>query len=543
MSDQPGSKASPGLAEADSRPLAYQQERISALLELSKAVKTVLFYPGGHPQLQSSLSQALSNIRPTLQAVGEMAFEVSPRGFFFRSRPVGESYPVLTDLARDMHLRQIKRFALRRDVTPAEFEAFLQLLILDPDKFRSGTLIEEYFRTHRIRGIWVNEIEFGKAFPSARVAQEGRPEPDADQMDKIEPESKPDETMTRASELISILEQEKDPDKFLQITRELEVICHQLIRGNKMKQAWNILGVLSDLAETNRGRAEVLAQYALRSVRALAMDEMLTYLFEQYLISPLEFRRPYLRLFNQAGAKIVAPIINILVRNEVLYSYRSLMDILIQAGPEVREPLESRLHDSREYLVRKICFILGERRERESVPALIPLLDHADMRIRVEAIRALSKIRGQQASRVFISKMNRKTDPETMLAIIQAQGEMKDTNAVPSLISQFRKRRKNLELLEGITDVLGRIGSKEALPVLIRTLDKPGFMHRERRMKLRVKAARALGKIGGESAERALRKHYRGTSDELDQACGQALEALAGKAPKSGRGSGGKVSK
>jgi hypothetical protein len=534
MSDQRGSKVSSRIAKADSRPLAYQQERTNALLELAKAVKTVSFYPEGHPQLQNSLSQALSNIRPILQTMGEMAFEVSPRGFFFQSRPVGESFEVLTELARDMHLRQIKKFALRRSVTSTEFEAFLQLLILDPDKFRSGTLIEEYFRTHQIRGIWVNEIQFGRPFSPGKVAQRDRPEP----------ESRPDETTIRARELLSLLEQERDPDRFLQITREIEVICGQMIHGKKMKQAWYILGVLSDLVETNRGQAEVLAQYALRSVRALAMDEMLTYLLEQYLISPMEFRKPYLRLFKQAGAKLSAPIINILARNEVLYSYRSLMDILIRSGPEIREPLESRLHDSREYLVRKICFILGERRERESVPALTPLLDHPDVRIRKEAIRALSKIRGPQASRVFISKMNRKTDPDTLLAIIQAQGEMKDTHAVPALISQFRKRRKNLELLESIAEVLGRIGSKEALPLLIRTLDKRGLMHRERRMKLRVKAVLALGQIGGESALKALRRHYRGaSSDELDQACGQAIEALGHETPEPLLGPGGKVSK
>lgn len=527
MSDQRSYRTSQGVILAGSKPIAHQQERINALLEISKALKAISFYPKDHPQLLNALSHAVDNIKPVLQAVGEMAFDVSSKGFFFHGRQMGESHQVLRELALEMHLRQIKKFAMRRDLSPSEFEAFLRMLVLDPSNFRSGAYIEEYFKSNMIKGIWVNEIQFDKAFAFAQKGLEQAAGLEEEDIEDLDPESEEYQRALKVNELISMLEKEKDPEKFMQVCRELEVICAQLIRDKDMKRAWNILGVLSDLADTYMAAGEeVLGQHAYRSVRALSNDNMLTYLLEQYLSLPAEFRNPYLRLFRQSREKIVAPVTNILSRNEVLYSYRSLMDLLIQAGPEVRGPLASMLNDSRVFLVRKICFIIGERRERESTSSLAPLLDHPDIRIRKETIRALSKIRGPQVSRIFINKINKKTDTETLSSIVQALGEMKDYNSVPALVSQFKTKKSDIELLENIAEVLGKIGSKEALPFLVKALDKKGLFNRERRMGLRVKAALALGQIGGESAVSSLRRNLSGSGDELDQACRQALQAL-----------------
>ncbi len=522
MADQFGSVSKSTSSGVSAGKHAGQQKRTAALLELAKAAKAISFYPAGHPQLNNALSQALGNIRPNLQAVGEMAFDVSRRGFSFQDVALGEAYPMVADLAKDMHLRQIKKFALRKNVTPAEFEAFLRLLAEDPDMFRSGRFIEQHFRIHQIRGIWVNEIDFGKAFSPAQAPQRTRPEPD------FEPGE--EELAKQVDELITMLDNERDPEKFQQIARELEVMAGQMLRDKKMKLAWYILTALSDLAEIKRDQSEVLAQHALKSVRALAREDIIIYLLEQYLSSPPEFRKPYHRFFRQADTKIVDPTIKILARNEALYSHRSLMELLVGLGPRLREPLEARLKDSREHVARKVCFILGERRERESVPALAALLGSQNVRIRKEAVRALSKIRAPEVSRLLIDRMRSKTDPETLAAVVQALGDIKDAAAATALISLAGKKKGDLELLETVVEVLGKIGSKQALPVLAKILNKKGLFNKERRTKLRLKAAQALGQIGGESAVAALTRNSTGGPEELNQACTSALESLAGRA-------------
>ena len=519
------------------------REREAILLELIRAQRTLGLYPEGHPQRAGALAQSYSVISSRLKDHAETDFAVSRGGFSFRDRPVAEGNPSVASFARELHLRQIKRFAFRREMTPAEFEAFLRLLAQDPEAFRAGDLIETYFRQNRIRGIWVNEIDFGRIQGGGAVELEPEEAGDkaSDERAEIEdlPEEEPDEVKDRIRELIAALDREKDPDRFLALIRELEVMAGQMAREKDYEPAWVILAAVSDHAELEDEHSEVCRQHALRSVRALAQREVLDYLLERYTTVPENRKRPYERVFRQLEMAALEPILALLAKNEALYSHRRLLDFVVVMGPKMREPLEARLLNAGGHLVRKIVFLLGELRSRESVEALRGMLTHKDGRIRKEAVRALAKIKGAESSRALIGGLAQKLDPETKVLIAQALGEMRDLSGVPTLLNLLRKRAwldENYELLSAAALALGQIGSREAVPLLTRTLHHRKWFQAEPSQRVRIAAAQALALIGGESAVKALRRCLGGEEDALELACEQALAQieLGSKSPVPG---------
>jgi hypothetical protein len=530
------SVAAGGEALASSDLAQALREREAVLLELIRALRTLSLYPEGHPQRAGALAQSFGAISTRLKGNAETEFSVGRRGFSFRDRPVAEGNPSLVSFAREMHLRQFKKFAFRREMTLSEFEAFLGLLAQDPEAFRAGDLIENYFRRNRICGISVNEIDFGRTRGAGAADLEPAKESDevSDEGVEIEnlPEEEPDAIRDRIRELIAALDQEQDPDRFLALTRELEVTAGQLARGKNYEPAWLILAALSDHAELVDERSEVCRQHALRSVRTLAQRELLNYLLERYTTIPEDRKRPSERVFRQLEMAAVEPMLDLLGKNEALYSHRRLLDFIAAMGPKVREPLEARLLNADGHLARKIVFLLGELRCRESVEPLRGLLGHQDGRIRKEAVRSLAKIKVAESSRALISALSQKTDSETKVLIAQTLGEMRDLSAVPSLLNLLRQRawlEENYELLAAAALALGQIGSREAVPVLIRTLHRRKWFQREPHEQVRIAAAQALGLIGGENEVKALRRYLGGKDDALEIACEQALaQAEAG---------------
>jgi hypothetical protein len=523
--------ASTGLVQA-------VREREAILLELIRAQRTLSLYPEGHPQRAGALAQSYRVISSRLQGSAETDLDVGRRGFSFRDRPVAEGNASLLSFARELHLRQIKQFAFRRDLTLAEFEAFLRLLTMEPAAFRAGDLIENHFRRNQIRGIRVNEIDFGRV-KGGGVGGDGAVELEpvedsakaSDERVEIEdlPEEEPDAVKDRIRELIAALDQEQDPDRFLALTRELEVIAGQLTGEKNYEPAWVILAAVSDHAECEEDHSEVCRAHALRSVRALAQRELLNYLLERYTTIPENRRRPYERVLRQLEMAALEPILVLLGKNEALYSHRRLLDFIAAIGPKMREPLEARLSNSSGYLTRKIVFLLGELRCRESVEALRGLLVHKESRIRKEAVRALAKIKGAESSRALIGGLGQKLDPETKVLIVQTLGELRDLSAVPALLNLLRKRawlEENYELLSAAASALGQIGSREAVPLLTRTLHHRKWFQTEPNESVRIAAAQALGLIGGESTVKALRRYLGGKDSALEIACEQALAQI-----------------
>ena len=115
----------------------------NALVELSRALKAVNFYPRGHPTLNVALDKARASFDQALESQNQLGFVVSKGGFNFLSRPVAPNNTNLPPLAKELYHRQVKKILFMPQITDREIENFLRVIAMEADLFRGRGRAEE----------------------------------------------------------------------------------------------------------------------------------------------------------------------------------------------------------------------------------------------------------------------------------------------------------------------------------------------------------------------------------------------------------------
>ncbi len=518
--------------ETDTRPApraAGAKSHETMLVETGKALRAMTMYPAGHPQRSNILEQVYKNVRGSMSGLSEASFQVGASGFTTNGEAAGANYPVTSELAKEMHLRQVKSFSLKNELTLEDLTAFLELLMQDPEKFRKGRFIEEWIKTREMRTIWINEIDFQRlaSLASSEIEEEEEDTKGPGQAD--------------LNALLDRLDAERDPDMFKDLLREAELMVQVLAENDDYRRAWVVLATVSthateDLRPGPEG--ERIRALAMASVRSMARGDLLERLLLDFTETSGSDTVPYVRVFGQAGPAVIDAAIGIISRREAMMAYRPLMKLILDHGTEARPILEQHLEGQSPVRLRKALFLLGELGSRQSVEKIRTFILHDDPRVKREAVRALTRIKGMEASRALVSALQAVDGNETRTMIVNHLGESRDLAAAPALLNLLKStpvRDDTMELLAAIIEALGAIGSREALPRLIKLLHKRPLLNREQRNELRIKAAEALGRLGGESALQALAKYARGGDDPISRACARVMEDLL-EEDKSGEG-------
>ncbi len=118
--------------------------------------------------------------------------------------------------------------------------------------------------------------------------------------------------------------------------------------------------------------------------------------------------------------------------------------------------------------------------------------------------------------------------PELTSVVIACLGEARSPTAVQALaqILDTNSRYSEDEQREAIRS-LGRIRNPEALAPLKQVLGRKTFLRRRRTRALRIAAARAIGRIGGDDASMALAEHAVGPDPAVRKACQESLKRMS----------------
>lgn len=496
------------------------KHRESVLLEMSKSLRAASIYSSGHPQRANLLGQAYGAIQVVLQLLGDLSLSVTRAGFLYDDVKLAENQALAQELAQEMHLRQVKSFSLRKELSLEDFTAFLELLLEDPEKFRQGRFIEDWIRNRQIKTVWINEMDFSKL-----SAAEG-PTDLAAEAEKAVPAEQ------QISEVLALLERENDPEKVGQLLREIEILLRAFMEAKSYEYAAQVVATLEIHAEPGRRPGTVGEQVraiTVRTLRAVVRGDFLQWLLDRYGAREGRERENLMNLFVQVGPVVIDEAVTLMAKRESISQNRPLMDLVLSFGPEARTALEGYLKDEDPARVRRALFLLGELHNKKSVDAVKKMLEHEDEKVRREAVRALVRLRGMDASRALAGALMLEKDAEVRTMIVSALGESRDLAGAPALINLLKTvppSEDSITLLSAVIESLGRIGSKEALPHLIKILNKWSLFKGGLYLPLRLKAAESLGRLGGESAMQALARYARGKDDPLQQTCAKVLEAL-----------------
>ena len=523
MSERTQSTKSPAAAEK----LAASQLE-ATLKALAKLLVAIKFYPTGHPALKDITSDAKSVFEPLFQTRESVAVVVRRTGFFYEEEPVGNTHAILQKLAANLFARRIQQLMLLKDLSCRDLWETAKILLLDADVIQKKGGIQSLLQQARVTTIWTNTVDINGIFElknkieaekstlygAAELTDEkflatlGDPAP-------VEESNYPasalatEETATSAGELpfeelLKAVETASDEDEFSRLLHRLTPVVQGNLTEKSAHLVLQTLSLLTHCAE-NDFTGEEKRKAARQALTQLSTPTLLSYYID-LLCARRRFddhRIAWDKITHAFGDPLSRLLLNRLAAEEAQSARKVLLGALISQGEVALAAIVATLNDTRWSVLRNAAYLLGEIRSPAAIEPLRDLLRHLDLRVRREALRALTRIGGNSAIAI-IAKILHGNDVELRRQAILCLGAIKNPSATIPLLVQFLQVKdwRFLQLEEKIDAIraLGEIGSAEVLPELISIANHRCLFYRSRNNLLRAAALLTIGEIGGPEA-------------------------------------------
>ena len=502
------------------------------LVELHKAVKGAGFYPAAHPVRTETMQRTFGLFRGLLTA-RELVLTVTRQGFLLDGEAV-EGNLMVQQLAYDCFVRRIASIVFLQELLFRDLEAFVLLLGCDPHKTAAAGGFARQLEESGTRTIWVNEKNL--AVIRAKRAEAGTGEgvaagEGAREASEASQELAPLEVVAvppaapwveSVAELLRLMAAEPADARYQEFGRQL------IERVRRKPDEVPLLGVLDELSVQHLDGRRSLAQRE----SALSTLEQLAEGAADFLLDSLESREfpekeAVHRVLVALGGKGAGWIIQRICTAEGLFERRSLAKALVSLGRPALAPAVVMLGDGRWYVVRNMVNVIGELRLADAAVALKKPLNHLDLRVRKETVRALLKIAGEPAEALLLTLLE-DADQGLVRQAVSALGLLRSRQSVPPLLKLLERRelfQKGVGAKTELLLALGRIGDRRATPRLLKVLCSRGWPLFGRRLEVKIAAAAALGQLGDQAALPALKKLAAGDGP-LPGACREALASL-----------------
>jgi len=221
--------------------------------------------------------------------------------------------------------------------------------------------------------------------PSAGGTAEGSPHADPAVTAEFEEENI---HLRGTGVLLELLEEEEAEGEFLELLEEVRKILPNLISRRELPLLKTLLDTLMSV---NRNAPESRRPTIERVIGEVDFAHMID-LYLSPAVSRLEKGRIEEILVSFVGASIGDFLDRLLMETDQGYR-KTLLSLAFRFDAEATPAIRGKLDDQHWYFVRNLCLILGRIGDPSVVPDLVRLLDHADLRVRREAILALGQLR------------------------------------------------------------------------------------------------------------------------------------------------------
>jgi HEAT repeat protein len=176
------------------------------------------------------------------------------------------------------------------------------------------------------------------------------------------------------------------------------------------------------------------------------------------------------RLVRLLGPGAIRGLLQVLVEEQVRVRRRRVFDLLSALGADVVPETTRWLGDPNWYVVRNMIALLRAVGDRSSLATVRRLTAHADLRVRLEALRSLLELDPAVGHGYLLAAI---ADPDlrASTAAVELAGQLGDPAMVEPLLEllapwDLRGRRRAVRV--AALHALGRVGRPEALPRLAR---------------------------------------------------------------------------
>ncbi len=272
------------------------------------------------------------------------------------------------------------------------------------------------------------------------------------------------------------------------LNRVREQIDHFIWTG-QYGQILNILGVLASNVEKG-----VFPDLASEVIDAMHSSEFVDTVIESFRIVGRRVGDEAWRLCEHYGDRIISPLFDALISEEVSAVRKFFVGILQRFGDRIIPEAVKRLGDGRWYVKRNMLYILGQCSSEAVLPHIRPYCRHEQSKVRYEAMKCLLNA----GDRYGIDAVRDGLLSESQERVDQAIGlakAYKIREVVPELIQLMKKKTLvGTDLSDKIVVVsaLGEIGDPRALDVLRDVVAEKSILFKGIAEKLREEVYRTL---------------------------------------------------
>lgn len=326
-------------------------------------------------------------------------------------------------------------------------------------------------------------------------------------------------TSALAAQVLAVVNDPGSP----QLMAHVEAVRHGIAQALKNQQVGPALDALvtlvrheadTPIADVRRAISVIfrylLAPEYIRMLASALMDEL--------------YADDIVTVVRRAGRNGTKVVLDLLVEAPTYAERRAYLAALRQME-EGADVVAGLLSHREWFVVRNAADLVGELRVEEAVSALGEVVSHGDARVRRSVGIALAKIASPSTVR-FLSRVLKDPDASVRIAVAQQiAGRGLGTLAMP--LVNAAAEEQDPEVQAEYYRALGRIGTPEAVRVLVKLAEPGGRLLGRRPSAPRLAAVEGLGLAGGKLAEDALKELRDDRTGDVREAARRELERLS----------------
>ncbi|MBP2688684.1 MAG: hypothetical protein H6Q83_871, partial [Deltaproteobacteria bacterium] len=495
----------------------YLQRITQAVTDFAKGIKSASFYPAGHPVLLQAVTKIIQQLEAIPLPEEGLSIDVTKNALLHRDvpLPVGGNKAIL-DLNRELYLRRASRIIFLPNLQPDEVVSCLKAIMLDPNDIQDAGGLERILLLEKVTRIWINRVDYDQF--TQLLKEEGLEEVHPEDLleDPLEADAPPEEVVTIET-LIARIAKETAPSAYRGHIVEFSRFLLAERAERKIEFSTQAIAIFVRHIETPPGGSGEIAELARLGIKEVASEELVAH---------------YIGLLKKRGARgreetdavlvaleehSVGPLLQTLAEEEDLLVRKAIVEIVTRIGRIAVPMILENLTDSRWYMVRNMITILGTLGIPDLAPHVAATLSHPDLRVKKEAIKALSKIPHPSAVTALcdLCFFPEETVALTATAALSLKRETEAVVALYRRATTVRFLYPDYRLAHEAIDSLRAIGTDESVTALeeILALRAPWSTKKFQAMKFH--ALRSISKIRGERSEKALERARRSADRSL----------------------------
>ncbi len=324
--------------------------------------------------------------------------------------------------------------------------------------------------------------------------------------------------------VLAFMEENIDEEDYREFSKKLVAIVPDMLASGHFP-------LLLDTLQTLRWH---LSDKKSEGIRAAAAEALKIFWAPEFIDKSIEAFDSWSKTRGKDAQSFMLALGPILVPGLLeIYSFdtapggrRVLFDLLCTFGKDTVNEAVKQLGDPRSFYVRNLLMLIRRAGTPAVIPAVKPLVRHADPKVRLEALAVLLRLKDPEAIGILRQEISSK-DPDVSSAAVFLAGQFRVAEVIDDILGLFKKTilfETDYAVNDELIRSLGEIGDRRAIPELVKMAKANWSLYPKSHGRMKVTLYKSLGRYPQESIAELLRIGAESDDEKIRQLCRKLAE-------------------